>query len=534
MRDLRKLVVGAALGLVLGVGTPGASQAQAETVLHRGNGAEPETLDVHKSTGVPESYIQMDLFEGLLTSGPDAKPVPGAAEGWTISEDGLVYTFRIRDDAKWSDGTDVTAEDFVHAWRRLVDPATASDYAFFLWPVVNGEAITKGEKAPDELGAEAVDAKTLKVTLRAPTPYFLSAQLHHATYPISKANHETFGEDYLKPGNLVSNGAYMLDEHVPQSYVKAVKNPHFHDAGNVAVDTVFFYATEDIDAEFKRFRAGELDTTYEMPPQQITWAKRNMPEEFRNFAYFGTYFYNFNLNNEPWKSNPGLRKALSLAVDRDILVEKVAQGGELPAYGWVPPGVNGYESQSLDYAGMTQQERDELAKELLADAGYGPDNPLKIEFLYNTSERHKKIAIAVASMWKQKLGIDTTMMNEEWKVFLETRNKKQYKDLARHGWIGDYNDPNSFLELLRSDIGEQNPSAYSNPEFDELMIRAGQEKDAEARMELMQRAEAVMLEDHAILPLYFYTRPHMAGTHVKGWVDNIMNFHPTRYVSIEK
>lgn len=534
MRDIRKLMAGAVLALVLGTGALAADQARAETVLHRGNGPDPETLDIHKSTGMPDAYIQMDLYEGLLTPGPDATPQPGVAESWTVSEDDLVYTFVLRDDAKWSDGTPVTAEDFVHSWRRLVDPATAADYARFLWPVANAEAITKGEKPPETLGVRAVDARTLEVTLRAPTPYFLAAQMHPSTYPISRAAHEKFGADHVKPGNLVSNGAYMLAEHVPQSHVKLVKNPHYHGAADVAVDTVFFHATEDIDAEFKRFRAGELDTTYEMPPQQIAWAEENMPDAFRNAPYFGTYVYAFNLNNEPWKSSPKLRKALSLAIDRDLLIEKITQGGELPAYGWIPQGTNHYESQSLDYAGMTQDERDALARELMAEAGYGPDNPLQVEYLSNAGERHRKIAIAIATMWKQKLGVDVDLRTEEWKVFLDTRDRNAYKDLARFGWIGDYNDANSFLDLFRSDIGVQNPADFEDAEYDALLKRAGVEDDLDKRAMLMQEAERRLLEAHAIIPIYHFTRPHMAAPHVKGWVGNIMNYHLTRYVSIGK
>lgn len=534
MRDIRKLMAGALVGLVLGAGAQAADQARAETVLRRGNGPEHETLDIHKSSGMPDAYIQMDLYEGLLTPGPDARPQPGVAESWTVSEDDLVYTFVLREDAKWSDGTPVTAEDFVYAWRRLVDPATAADYARFLWPVANAEAITKGEMPPEALGVRAVDARTLEVTLRAPTPYFLAAQMHPSTYPISKAAHERHGADHVRPGNLVSNGAYMLVEYVPQSHLKLVKNPHFHAAGEVAVDTVYFYATEDIDAEFKRFRAGELDTTYEMPPQQIAWVEKTMPEAFRNAPYFGTYVYVFNLNNEPWKSNPDLRKALSLAVDRDLLIEKITQGGELPAYGWIPQGTNHYESQTLDYAELTQDERDALARELVAEAGYGPDNPLRVEYLSNTSERHRNIAIAIATMWKQKLGVEVDLRTEEWKVFLDTRDKKAYRDLARFGWIGDYNDANSFLDLFRSDIGVQNPADFEDGRYDALLKAAGVEDDLDKRARMMQEAERLLLEAHAIVPIYFFTRPHLAAPHVEGWVGNIMNYHLTRYVSIRR
>lgn len=533
MREIRRLFAGAILALTLVAGMT-APSADAETVFHRGNFSEPETLDVHKSTGTGESYIQQDLYEGLLTAGPDGKPVPGAAESWTVSPDGLVYTFRIRDDARWSDGTDLTAGDFVFSWRRLVDPATASPYAFFLWPVLNGEAITEGRKKPEELGVEALDAKTLKVTLRAPTPYFLSAQLHSSTYPVSRSGIERHGDQYVKPGNLVSNGAYMLAEHVPQDHVKLVKNPYFHDAADVRVDTVYFHHSDDLEQQLRQFRAGELDATYEVPNTQLPWLRRNMPEALRIVPLFGTYYYAFNLTREPWKSHPELREALSLAIDREVITEKVTQAAYVPAYGWVPPGAPGYESQVMEMARLSQAERDERARRLLREAGYGPDHPLGIELLYNTNDNHKKIAVALAGMWKQKLGVETTLVNEEWKAFLQTRRDRRFKDLARYGWIGDYADAGSFLGLLRGDIGDQNPAAYANPAYDDLMHKADLTADPAARARLMEEAERILLADHAIVPIFFYTRPLTVAPYVEGWVDNVMNYHLSRYISLGK
>jgi oligopeptide transport system substrate-binding protein len=531
MSILTPILTRAALATALALGI--SSFAMAETVFHRGNGAEPETLDVHRSTGVPESWIQTDLFDGLVSYDAKGEPIPGAAESWTISDDGLTYTFKLRADGKWSDGTPVTADDFVFSWRRLVDPATASDYAYFLWPVLNAEEISKGEKPIEEMGVKAVDATTFEVTLRAPTPYFLASLVHHSTYAVSKANYEQFGEDFIKPGNLVSNGAYMLSEAVPQGYVKLVKNPYFHDAANVSIDTVMFYPTEDIDSELQRYLAGELDLTYEMPSQMIPTMRAEHPREMHISPYFGTYFYAYNLSHEPWKDSPELREALSLAVDRHIIIENITQGGQLPAYSFVPPDTLGYEQPEPEYADWSQDQRDERARELLDAAGYGPGGkPLSVQILYNTSENHKKIAIAIAAMWKQKLGIETTIQNEEWATFLESRDSKTFQDIARHGWIGDYNDANNFLELLRSDIGPNNTSAYANPEFDKLMIASTTEQDPAKRQGLMEVAEKIMLADFPIIPIYFYTSRHMLSEAVKGWQDNAQDQHPTRFLSI--
>lgn len=509
------------------------SPAQAEKVLHRGNGAEPETLDPAKSSGVPESWLQYDLFDGLIV--PDGKGnfIPGAAERWDVSADGKVYTFHLRRNAKWSDGTPVTAQDWVFSWRRLVDPKIAADYAYFLWLVKGAQDVNFGKAPLDAMGVRAVDDYTFEVTLNNSAPYFLSMLHHHSTYAVSKANVEKFGADYVKPGNLVTNGAYMLAESVPQSHIKLVKNPHHFDAANTKIDTVMFYPTENQEAELKRYRAGELHIAYEVPVSQMQWLRQNMPNELRLAPYFGTYYFAPNLTKEPWKSNKDLRMALNLAVDRDILVNKINQRGELPAYSFVPPDTINYTQQVPDYAKWTQEQRDAKARELVAKAGYGPGGkPLEIEILYNTQENHRKISIAVASMWQQKLGAKVVLNNQEWKVFLNTRDEKQFKDIVRHGWIGDYNDANNFLDLLRGDIGKQNPSAYNNPAYTKLVAEANANTDPARRKDLLQQAERLMLDDVAIFPLHFYSSKHMVSPKLIGWTDNLQDLHPSRFLDI--
>ncbi len=507
--------------------------ARAEMVLHRGNGSEPETLDPHKSTGEGESWIEMDLFEGLVTADAQGRIIPGAALSWTISDDRLTYIFKLRPDGRWSDGTKVTASDFVFSWRRLVSPATRSRYAFFLWPVKNAEAVSKGDMPASAMGVEAVDDLTLRVTLEAPTSYFVASLQHHATYAVSQANVKRFGDDFIKPGNLVSNGAFMLAEAVPQGHIKLARNPHFHAASTVVLDAVYFYPTENRESELKRFRAGELDVTYDLPDGQIAWVRQNMPADLRLAPFFSTYWFCFNLRNEPWKSNPDLRAALSLAIDRQLIVDKITQAGEIPAYTITPPGTENYVAPLPEWARWTQAQRDAKAKELLAKSGYGPGGkPLEVEILFNTSENHRKIAIALDSMWRQKLGIRVKMTNQEWKVVLQSRAEGRFQDLVRAGWIGDYNDAYSFLSLFLSDVKGQNHSGYSNPDYDRLVRAASSEVDPAARRQLLQRAEALMLADHPVIPIYTYVTTHMVSARVSGWQDNIRNLHLSRYLSV--
>jgi oligopeptide transport system substrate-binding protein len=505
--------------------------AQAEMVLHRGNGTEPETIDPAKSTGVTENAIENDLFEGLVTFSPDGTEVPGVAESWEISDDGTVYTFHLREDAKWSNGDPVTANDFVYSFRRTVDPATASDYAPILSPIVNASAIIAGENTDiSSLGVVAVDDQTLQITLNGPTPYILGLLTHNVAFPVHQATIEEFGDEWTRPGNMVSNGAFMLADWVPQSQLTVVKNPNFHAADEVKLDKIVFYPTEDLAEELKRYRAGELDITYDVPSDQVTWLEENMADEFHNTPYLGTYYYVINLTKEPLGNALELRQALALAIDREILTEKITQAGELPAYSWVPPDIAGYTQQATFYKDMSQEERTAQAIELMTAAGYGPDNPLQIELLYNTSDNHKKIAVAIASMWK-KIGVETTLTNQEWKVYLESRDQKNYQ-IARAAWIGDYADPLNFLELFLSDAGERNDAGYNNPEFDRLVAEAAGTVDPDARLKLLEQAEKIFLDDVALIPIYHYTSQHMISPAVVGWEFNILDVHLGRYISL--
>ena len=503
----------------------------AESVLHRGNGAEPETLDIHKSTGLPEANIQRDLFEGLLTEGVDGKPQPGVAEKWEVSNDGKTYTFHLRADAKWSNDTPVTADDFVFAWLRALSPETASDYAFILWPVEGAENFSKGQnKDPASVGIKALNPQTLEVKLKAPAPYFLAMLMHPMTFPLPKAVIEKVGKDWVKPEFMVNNGAYHLAEWQPQAHIKLTKNPLYRQAKDVKIDTVFFIPTEDKNTELKRFRANELDTTDDIPSDQTAWIKDNLGTAFHNSPYISTYYYGFNLTTAPFKDNPKLRRALALALDRDILTEKVTQAGEIPAWGWVP-AVQDYQQQTMTEKTLDKNARMELAKKLYAESGYSAEKPLTVEILYNTSDNHKKLAVAVAAMWKQVLGVQTTLRNEEWKVYLNSRKTKQFQ-MIRAGWVGDYNDAYNFLSLFKSDVGEINIPGYSNPDYDKLMKEAENQMDNTQRIAYLQKAEQQLLADMPVIPIYFYTTQHLVNPKVSGWVDNIMDVHKTQYLGI--
>lgn len=506
--------------------------AQAEMVLHRGNGTEPETLDPAKSTGVPEANIQYELFEGLTTYSVDGDVVPGAAESWEITDDGKTYVFHLRKDGKWSNGDPVTADDFVYSFRRLVDPKTASDYAYMLDSVVNADKIRKDEeKDITKLAVEAVDASTLKISLYNSTPYFLGLLRHNSVLPVNQKSIEAHPDDWTKPGNLVGNGAFTLTEWTPQASITMVKNPTFHDAANVKLDKIIMYPTEDIAEEFKRFQAGELDATNDVPSEQVPWIIENMKDEFTNEAYLGTYYYVINLRRDPLGKHPDVREALSMAIDRQVIVDKITQANQLPAYSWVPPGIIGYTPAKIAWADMPMKDRIAKAKEIMKAAGYGPGNPLKLEILYNTSENHKKIAVAVQNMWKQ-IGVEATLLNQEWKVYLDTRQTTKQFDVARAAWIGDYADPQTFLTLFLSDAGDQNDAGFNNADYDKLSKTAEKVTDQAARMKQLHDAEQIFLDNTPIIPIYFYTTKHMVSKKVAGWKYNILDFHLGRYMSI--
>lgn len=524
----------ALLGAVLALATLAAAArppAANDNVVRFGNGPEVETLDPHKAEGVAAADVLRDLYEGLVTEAQDGQLIPGAAESWTISDDLLLYTFRLRANGRWSNGDAVTADDFVAGLRRSADPATGSNYSQILAPIQNAEAVIAGQMPPEKLAVEALDARTLRIRLKGPTPYLLGMLVHASTYPIHRPSLKQYGAQFAQAGKLVGNGAYKLVERVVQSHLMMERNPFYWDNAHTSIDRVYRVNTEDINSEFKRFRAGELDWTSQIPASQADWIRQNMGDELSTHTYLGVYYYGLNLSRPPFKDNRPLRQALALAIDREIITKKVLSTGEQPAESWVPPGVIGHRSSPAMWAGWNREQCLKEARRLYAEAGYSAEHPARVEIRYNTHDDHKKIATAVAAMWKQWLGVDTVLINEEWKVYLQNRRLKRETQAFRAGWIGDYNDANSFLEIMQSKHG-LNDTGYASAAYDDLLARASVEPDARRRADLMHDAEKQLLDDLPAIPIYFYVTRHMVSKRLVGWQGNIMDHHHTRYMRL--
>ena len=517
------LLTAAAIGFG-GLGTLDAAE------LRIANSGEPDSLDPHYTSGVWESRILRDMFMGLTTEAADASVIPGAAESWTVSDDGLVYTFKIRDHV-WSDGTDVTAEDFVYSLRRILLPETAAQYASLLYSIKNGKALNEGSLVNiDDFGVKALDERTLEITLEYPAPYFLEQLTHQTAYPVPKHKVEALGDDWIKAGNLVGNGAYVLEEWVPNTHVKLVKDETFYDADSVAIDRVTFYPAEERNAATKQFRADEIDIQFDFASEQIDWLTENMPDETRISPELGIYYYTINTTKPPF-DDVRIRQALGMAIDRTAITDKVLKTGEVPGYSFVPPDAGDYgEPAYVEWKDIPYKERVEQAKALMAEAGYGPDNPLEFQLRYNTSENHKKIAIAVAAMWKQ-LGVQTELFNSEVKVHYNDLQEGNF-EIARAGWIADYNDPQNFLYLMEGDTGANNYTRFDNADYNELMNQSDAETDPAKRNDLMRQAEAIAMAELPNIPIYYYVSKNLVAQRVEGWVDNTANKHPNRFLSI--
>ncbi|GAA6160055.1 MULTISPECIES: peptide ABC transporter substrate-binding protein [Ruegeria] len=481
---------------------------------------EHSSVDPQVVEDVSGAEIVRDLFEGLMNQDEDGNLVPGVATSFTTNDAKDVYTFTLRDNAKWSNGDPVTAGDFVYAWKRAVDPALSSPYAWYmeLMSIENASEIIAGEKPVDDLAVKAIDDHTLEVKLSAPLSYFPQMTTHATTFPAPQKVIEEFGDAWTKPGNIVSNGAYVLTEHLPQERSVRERNEMYWDNDNTIIEKVVALVINDENVALTRYLAGELDRT-EVPAGQFPRLQKEHPEEAISFPRLCNYYYTFNLSEggpEAFK-DPNVRQALSLAVDRKIITENIMAGGQPQAYTFAPEATAGFTVPDVEMASMSQAERDELAKELLAEAGYGADNPLSFEMVYNTSEAHKKVAVALSQMWKQKLGVNAELANMEWKVFLEERGNQNF-DLARGAWCGDYNEASTFLDLLQSDSG-YNDGKYNNAKVDELLASA---KTADDAAPLYTEVERIIAQETPVIPIYHYAGVYMMDSDVGNWpVNNV-------------
>lgn len=494
------------------------------------NGGDPTSLDPHKVSGDWENRIVGDIFEGLLTEDRGAQPIAGQAESWTISDDGLTYTFNLRDGIAWTDGTPVTASDFEFAFKRLMDPETASSYAYLQYPIKNAEAINGGTITDfGEMGVKALDAKTLEITLEQPTPYFLGALTHYTAYPVPKHVVEAMGSDWVKIGNIVTNGPYKPTEWVPGSHVTTIKNDAYYDAENMKIEGAKFFVLEDESAALKRYRAGDFDIMTEFPTDQYEWMKTNMPGEPQVAAFAGLYYYVVNHNKPPF-DNADVRQALAMSINREVIGPQILGTGELPAYSWVPPGMADYgEPAYFKWKDLPYGEKVSEAKALLEKAGFNAENPLSVQLRYNTNENHKRIAVAISAMWKQ-VGIDVSLYNTEVKVHYDEL-KRNILDIGRAGWLADYNDAQNFLNLLETDI-PNNYGRFSNAEFDALMEQSNGIVDLEKRAELMKQAEQIAMDQTAAIPIYYYLSRNVVSPKVKGFENNVFDIHRTRWLEL--
>jgi len=499
------------------------------SLLHRGTGEEPESLDVHKSRSTEAGHVQRDLGEGLVGYTPDGELRAAAAERWTISADGTEYVFFLRPEARWSTGEPVTADDFVYSLRRLVNPETAAFYVQSVGEILNANEIIGGEMEVESLGAEAVDSHQLKISLRRAVPYFISLMSHPSTFPVHRGSVEKFGDAHARPGNLVSNGAYQLVEWAVGSHIEIRRNEYYWDNANTAIDRVFHYVTPEPIVELNRYRAGELHVTRTIPPESFKQMKAERPDEVRVSPALGVYYYGFNMTNPAFGDNPKLREALSMAIDRDFLVDLVGRG-EAPAYSWVPYGTANYDPQTYSWARLSKDDRERKARQLYEEAGYGSRRTFRPEIRYNTSETHRQIAVAVQSMWRSVLGVEARLINEEFQVLLQNIQQRESIDIFRLNWDGDYNDAHTFLSTLESD-NPSNMTGYQSAEFDSLMQRAGAQIDPDLRKAFLEEAENRMLRDHPLIPMYFYVNKHMVSSRVTGWGDNVLNYHYSQHLS---
>ena len=527
-----------ALGLLCTTATVFAAQVPPGTVLAekqelvRNNGSEPASLDPHKVESDVEFNIISDLFEGLVSVSPAGEIQPRLAEKWENKEN-TVWTFHLRPGITWSDGTAITAQDIVWSWQRLVSPLTASPYSSYPgnMHIVNAKEIAEGKKAPETLGMKAVDDATLEVTLTQPNAAFLAMLAHPSLVPIDKVLVNRFGEQWTKPEHIVTSGPYKLSAWVVNERIVAERNPRYWDNEHTVINKVTWLPIHSEAADVNRYKAGEIDIVYTVPINQFAQLKKTMGDQLNVSPQLATYYYEFNTTRPPF-NDPRVRLALNMALDKDIIAEKVLGQGQRPAWLISQPDIGGVKLQNPDYASWPRDKRIAEAKKLLSEAGYSDSHPLVFNLLYNTSESHQRVAIAASSMWKKNLGVEAKLQNQEWKTMLDTMHTHNF-DAVRYAWIADYDDAATFLNNFRTGDSE-NTSQYSNPAYDEALKNAAKASDGVTRGKYYQQAEDLLAKDVPAVPVYHYVRTHLVKPWVGGFTPDKLGYYFTKDMYIKK
>ncbi len=500
-------------------------------MLSRSLSGDPGTLDPQRAETVAEASVVGDMFVGLVTDDAGGRPVPGCAESWTVSPDGLTYTFKLRDGLTWSDGMPLTSADFVYSFRRALDPATAAPQAGLLFVIRNAEPVNKGEMPPEMLGVTAVDPQTVQIALNAPAPYLLEILANPIAYPVPSQVVNTAGRNWVKPGTMVVNGPFKLVSRVPGGPIRLERNPSFYDADTIRLDDVIYVPAGADGAAVNQFRAGDLDIVSHVPMTRLGWLRENLPQDLHTAPYLAVYYLVLN-NGRPPLDDANLRLALSYAIDRKTLASKLLDTGAVAADGLVPPGTANYAAPyEPDYAKLPMAERLKKARILIQQAGYGPNRPLEITIRYVTGDEREKVAVAIASMWR-RAGVVTKFQNAEAKVNFSAVRAGDFT-VAYEGWQADYNDAGDFLYLLRTGSNNANTSRYSNPAFDKLMQQADRAVNAADRASLLKQAEALAMKDQPVIPLFYLISANLVADYVQGWKDNPLDIHRSRYLWLD-
>jgi oligopeptide transport system substrate-binding protein len=498
--------------------------------LEYGNGSEPVSLDPPKTTGTWEDRVMGEMLIGLTQNDPQGRPVPGMATSWQTSADGKVWTFHLRR-ALWSDGVPVTADDFVFGLQRLMNPATASQYAYLLYIIRNAQAVNEGKLPPSALGVRAVDPLTLEITLDHPAPFLPEIAKHQTMYPAPRHVIERWGDAWTEPAHYVANGPYKLVEWKLGDHITLTKNPLFWDAKSVCYDQINFYPTSDAISAERRIRRGELDVSSDIQSNRIAYLRQadQIPAYVRVHTYLGVNYLAFDTRDVPALADRRVRIALAMSVDREFITNKLLRGGQVPAYTFVPPGVDNYGAVTPPaWSGWPLERRQAAARVLLARAGFGPGHPLKIDYLHSNSPDSMLIAAAIQADW-QSIGVKVDLSQEETEIAYQDLRERNFQ-VGVAAWIADYNDATSFLGLQQSATGAQNYGDYKNPAYDALLAAADNEPDAVKRAGYLTRAEALMLADAPVTPIYFYVNKNLVDPKITGWVDNAVDWHRVRYL----